>query len=239
MSDNTTGRHTMRAYADELKQLHTIVLEMSERVRTQIRDAVNSLEHESPDEAWLVFEAEKRVNELDTSADDQIIHIIAKRQPVARDLREILAVSKIVGDLERIGDLACRVARLTTTFYEGEHLAPSAQMRRDVPHLAHFVDEMIDTATRAYDTLDLTLALQVIERNEVLEQEFKVALRRISTYILEDSRNVGCAADLVLGLRALECIGGHARNISRHVVFLVKGHDVRHKGREAIAAESR
>ncbi|MEW7979056.1 MAG: PhoU domain-containing protein, partial [Candidatus Sedimenticola endophacoides] len=131
MSDNTTGRHTMRAYADELKRLHAIVLEMSERVRTQIRDAVNSLERESPDEAWLVFEAEKRVNELDTSADDQIIHIIAKRQPVARDLREILAVSKIVGDLERIGDLACRVARLTSTFYEGEHLAPSAQMRRD------------------------------------------------------------------------------------------------------------
>ncbi|MEW7979307.1 MAG: PhoU domain-containing protein [Candidatus Sedimenticola endophacoides] len=107
-----------------------------------------------------------------------------------------------------------------------------------MPHLAHFVDEMIDTATRAYDTLDLTLALQVIERNEVLEQEFKAALRRISTYILEDSRNVGCAADLVLvGLRALERIGGHARNISRHVVFLVKGRDVRHKGREAIATE--
>ncbi|MEW8019460.1 MAG: PhoU domain-containing protein, partial [Candidatus Sedimenticola endophacoides] len=111
-------------------------------------------------------------------------------------------------------------------------------LTRDVPHLAHFVDEMIDTATRAYDTLDLTLALQVIERNEVLEQEFKAALRRISTYILEDSRNVGCAADLVLvGLRALERIGGHARNISRHVVFLVKGRDVRHKGREAIATE--
>ncbi|MEW8043821.1 MAG: hypothetical protein G8D28_05815 [gamma proteobacterium symbiont of Phacoides pectinatus] len=67
MSDNTTGRHTMRAYADELKRLHAIVLEMSERVRTQIRDAVNSLEHESPDEAWLVFEAEKRVNELNST----------------------------------------------------------------------------------------------------------------------------------------------------------------------------
>lgn len=229
--------HTVTAYNGELSKLHGTVIEMSELVREQIRGAVSSIEEEDPSVAREVIQGDQAINELDVLADEQIVSIIAKRQPVAKDLREILTVSKIVADLERMGDQARWVARLTIRFYDGDKMAPNAQMLRDIPKMAAFVDDMVSKAILAFDELDLELALEVIRLNTELEHEFKSALRRMSTYILEDARNVGNAADLVLGLRALERIGGRARNIARYVIFLVKGKDVRHENLEAITAE--
>jgi len=236
MNEMTEG-HTVTAYNEELGKLHATVIRMSALVREQIRGAVSSLEKKEVDAAREVIARDQQINELDVQADDQIVQIIAKRQPMARDLREVLTVSKIVSDLERIGDQARRVARLTIRFYDGDALPPNAQMLRDIPRMAAYVDEMVEKCIDSFDDLDLALALEVVRLNVELEQEFKSALRRVSTYILEDARNVGNAVDLVLGLRALERIGGHAKNIARYVVFLVKGKDVRHEDIETIAAE--
>jgi phosphate transport system protein len=108
---------------------------------------------------------------------------------------------------------------------------------RDIVKLSDFVDNMLDKAIRAYDDLDLELALEVIRMDTDLDTEFKCCLRRLSTFIMEDSRVVGHVVETVLGLRALERIGGHAKNIGGYVVFLVKGKDVRHEDLETVAAE--
>lgn len=103
--------------------------------------------------------------------------------------------------------------------------------------MADMLGSMIETAMEAFEKLDLNLAIKVIQMNLDLEEEFKASLRRLSTCLLEDARSVGHVTEVVLGLRAVERAGGHAKNIAGYVLFLVKGKDMRHESIEAIAAE--
>ena len=232
-----TDGHTVKSFNKEMRQLHQHVLQIGELVRDQLKRAVDSLEQEDAESARDVIERDQLVNELDIEVDDEIIHLIAKRQPMAKDLREIITVGKIVTDLERCGDEARKIAILCVHFYDHNTTSPSDVIVRDVVKLSEFVDEMLDKALRAYDNLDLDLALEVIRMDVDLDTEFKCCLRRLSTFIMEDSRVVGHVVETVLGLRALERIGGHAKNIGGYVVFLVKGKDVRHEDLDAVAAE--
>jgi phosphate transport system protein len=232
-----TDGHTVQSFNDEMNQLHQHVMQIGELVRDQLSRAVDSLKEEDADAAREVIERDQLVNELDIEVDDEIVHIIAKRQPMAKDLREILTVGKIVTDLERCGDEARKIAVLCVHFYDHNTTSPSDVILRDIIKLSDFVDSMLDKALRAYDELDLDLALETIRMDTDLDTEFKCCLRRLSTFIMEDSRVVGHVVETVLGLRALERIGGHAKNIGGYVVFLVKGKDVRHEDLETVAAE--
>jgi phosphate transport system protein len=232
-----TDGHTVKSFNDEMNQLHQHVMQIGELVRDQLSRAVDSLKDEDADAAREVIERDRLVNELDIQVDDEMVHIIAKRQPMAKDLREILTVGKIVTDLERCGDEARKIAILCVHFYDHNTTSPSDVILRDIVKLSDFVDSMLDKAIRAYDELDLELALETIRMDMDLDTEFKSCLRRLSTFIMEDSRVVGHVVETVLGLRALERIGGHAKNIGGYVVFLVKGKDVRHEDLETVAAE--
>jgi phosphate transport system protein len=236
MNEMTDG-HTVQSYNDEMQQLHQHVMQIGDLVRDQLKRAVASLQQEDADTAREVIERDQLVNELDIEVDDEIVHLIAKRQPLARDLREIITVGKIVTDLERCGDEARKIAMLCVHFYDHNTTSPSDVIIRDIVKLSEFVDSMLDKAIRAYDELDLDLALEAIRMDVDLDTEFKCCLRRLSTFIMEDSRVVGHVVETVLGLRALERIGGHAKNIGGYVVFLVKGKDVRHEDLATVAAE--
>ena len=238
MNDMTDG-HTVQSYNDEMNQLHQHVMQIGDLVRDQLKRAVDSLNNEDADAARDVIERDQMVNDLDIKVDDEIVHIIAKRQPMAKDLREIITVGKIVTDLERCGDEARKIAMLCVHFFDHNTTSPSDVIIRDVVKLSQFVDGMVDKALRAYDNLDLELALDVFREDVDLDTEFKCCLRRLSTFIMEDSRVVGHVVETVLGLRALERIGGHAKNIGGYVVFLVKGKDVRHEDLATVAAEIR
>jgi len=234
-----TDGHTVQSFNDEMNQLHQHVMQVGDLVRDQLRRAVMSLKNEDTEEARAVIERDQDVNDLDVQVDDEIIHIIAKRQPMAKDLREILTIGKILTDLERVGDEARKIAMLCVHFYDHNTTSPSDVILRDIIKLSDFVDEMLDKAIRAYDEPNLDLALESIRMDTDLDTEFKCCLRRLSTFIMEDSRTVGHVVETVLGLRALERIGGHAKNIGGYVVFLVKGKDVRHEDLETVAAEIR
>jgi len=236
MNPMTEG-HTVTSYDDEMKRLHQNVIRMGDLVRDQLRRAVKSLQEEDAEEARAVIERDQDVNELDIQVDDEIIHLIAKRQPLARDLREILTVNKIATDLERVGDEARKIAMLCVHFYDHNTTSPSDVIVRDIIKLSAFVDDMLDKAIRGFDELDLNMAVEAIRKDLDLDIEFKCSLRRLSTYIMEDSRVVGHVVETVLGLRALERIGGHAKNIGGYVIFLVKGKDVRHESLENIITE--
>ncbi|OOZ37323.1 phosphate transport system regulatory protein PhoU [Solemya velesiana gill symbiont] len=233
------GGHIVNRFNDEMSQLHGLVLKLSELARSQMHDAVKTLDDEDCEAAQVVIERDKKLNDLDIEADDEIIRLIAKRQPMAKDLRDIIAVGKIVSDLERIGDQARWVARMTIHFYDGDKLPPNHHLLDDIPRMAEMVDEMIIKAMGAFENLDLEQALDVIQLNLELENEFKSALRRLSTYLMDDARHVGHVTEVVLGLRAIERAGGYAKNIAGYVVFLVKGTDVRHESLEQVAAEVR
>lgn len=236
MNDMTDG-HTVQSFNDEMNHLHSQVLRIAGLAREQLRCAVKTLQEEDSESARAVVQSDTCVNEVDVEVDEDIIRLIAKRQPMARDLREILTVGKIVTDIERVGDEARKIALLTIHFYDNHNSAPNYAVIRDIIKMAEYVDGMLERAVRAFDELDIDLALEVIAQDRELDNEFRSALRRLSTFIMEDSRLIGHSVEIVLGLRALERIGGHAKNIGGYVVFLVKGMDVRHRSLESVVAE--
>lgn len=235
--EEMTERHIVKSYDEELEQLHRMVMQMGELVQEQIKRAVETLIDEDIDGAQEVIERDQLINKLDIQTDEFIIQIIARRQPMAKDLREILTVGKIVSELERMGDHVRWIARLTIRLYDDGKSPPPQQILTDIHKMAEFVDKMAQKSLRSFDTLDLDMALEVLRMNKEIEDDFRSALRRLSTFIMEDSRNVGHVVDVVLGLRALERFGGHAKNIAGHIIFLVKGRDVRHEELPVVAME--
>lgn len=229
--------HIVHSYDAELESLHQLVVRMAELCRRQLRDAIVTVQQKDVDIARMVIERDREINVLDEKADNDLVHIIARRQPIARDLRGILTVGKIVNDLERVGDIAKRIARLTCHLYDGDSPQPNHHLLEDLFKMWDFVDNMIAKSIESFDTQNLELALEVMQMDGVLEGDFKSALRRLSTYLLEDSRSIGHVTDITLSLRSLERAGGHAKNIASYNIFLVRGIDVRHADLEAIAAE--
>jgi len=236
MKEIITG-HTVKAYNEELGKINRLVIELGELGLDQLRRAVQTLKDEDTKAAGQVIDRDRKMNDLDIRADEEIIRLIAKRQPMAKDLRDILTVQKTVSDLERVGDEARKIAHLTLHFFDQGKTPPGNEILRDIYTMAEFVDQMLVISLAAFSDLDLNKALEVIKADEKLYEEFRSALRRLSTFIMEDSRSVGHVVDIVLALRALERIGGHAKNIGGYVIYLVTGKDVRHEDLNVIATE--
>lgn len=226
--------HIFTRFDDEMNDLHGIVVKMGDLAVRQLSDALVTLRQEDTERAYEVINNDSRLNLLDVEADDMIINIIAKRQPVAKDLRELIAVGKVVSELERAGDEARKIAGLTIRFFEGSSRPPNEEILSDIHSLAEYVSGMLEEGIKAFDELDLDRALKVLNMGLRLDDRLQSILRHLSTFIMEDSRNVGNFVDIVLGIRALERFGGHAKNISGHIVFIKNGVDVRHEGIDAI-----
>ena len=211
---NTSGeRHIVKRFDDELRELHDLTLDMGNAVRTQIRRAVETLRDRDPEEARNVIADDATVNEYDNKINDLIEQILARRQPMAVDLREILTIGKIVGDLERMGDEGKKIAKLTIHFFEESETAPNYQFLQELSDTAQSVEGMLIESLNAYDTRALKLACEVIRKDIEMDSDFRASLQHLTTFVLEDARTVGHFIDIVLGIRALERIGCHAKNI--------------------------
>ena len=221
-------RHIFKRFDKEMQYLHDLVVQMGELAVNQLEDALDTLKNENPEKAYDVISNDKKLNDLDLRADDEIIRLIALRQPVAGDLRALISVGKIVAELERAGDEARKIAGLTIRFFKAGQNPPNEEILRDIYSLSAYVINMLEMAIQAFDDLNLDLAADVLVESEQLDNQLKSILRRLSTFIMEDSRNVGHFVDIVLGIRALERFGGHSSNIAGHIVFIEKGIDVRH-----------
>jgi phosphate transport system protein len=230
--------HTVRRYDGELNSLHMLVLEMGGLVLDQCRLALEALKTGDLDAAQKVLARENQVDALELRLDDNVWWVVGRRGPVARDLRVVMAFSKAVTDLERIGDEAVRIAHTTVAVYDDEVRRPSRKLMRDVQTMGKLAIGMLQDAVSIYDTYDLAVAEGLLRRHAELDMEFQSSLRRLSTFILEDARNVGHAINTVLLVKALERIGDHARNLAEYVIYLVQGDDVRHQeAREQLNGE--
>lgn len=237
MSDIGSG-HTLKRFDQDLARLHGLVMEMGGLVEEQLSRAIHALDEEDVDAAREVIDRDRLVNDLDIRIDDELVSIIARRQPVAMDLRNIMAMNKTVTDLERIGDECRKIARLVELLYGGSNTSmPKDDLVEDVRGIATFGKNMLSAALSAFSRLNVEQAVEVIRQDARIEEKFRAALRRLSTYIMEDSRTVGYAIDVVLALRALERIGGHAKNIAGYAIYLATGRHVRHVELETILEE--
>ncbi len=229
--------HTVKAYNKELQHINELVEQLGELGRDQLQRAVQSLRDGDSKAAGQVIDRDRDLNDIDVQADEEVIRLIVKRQPMGKDLRDILTVQKVVSELERVGDEARKVANLTIHFYDQDKNPPNGQMLLDIYKMADYVDRMLKQSLEAFRELDVKKSLDVIKEDDNLYEEYRAALRRLSTFVMEDARNVGCMVDVTLTLRALERIGGHAKNIAGHLIYLVTARDVRHESLTTIREE--
>jgi phosphate transport system protein len=173
-----------------------------------------------------VIENERRVNGYEVAIEGACNHIVVKRQPAASDLRLIMGISKIVTDLERIGDEAEKIARMAKSIHE--HGGHHAQRFPAVRHAAQIAIRMLRQALDAFARLDAASAAEVVKEDTAIDQEFTSVLRQLITYMMEDPRTITPALEIVWVAKAIERIGDHAKNLAEQVIYIVKGTDVRH-----------
>lgn len=221
--------HIVKRYDGELKNLHYLTLEMGEVVLNQLGDALEAFKHGDIELARKVVDMDNQVDYLEVSNDDQISQLLARRCPVSSDLRLVIAVSKSVSDLERIGDEAVRIAGLVIDQYGRERGESNGKMLRDVQRMGEMAMASLRNALNLFEVWDEDSALKVIANYRDMDEEFQSDLRRLITYIMEDYRNIGMAVGVVLVIKALERIGHHAQNLAEYVILHVKGEDIRHR----------
>jgi phosphate transport system protein len=229
VSELTEG-HTVKGYDVDLAGLRLKLLEMGGLVLEQVQSAVTALAKADEGAARAVLEREAEVNRYDLAIDEDSITLIARRQPMGSDLRAIISIARVVTDLERVGDEAKKIARivLSARALDMRSARLMAQLTRDARHMARFACGMLRDALDAFDRMEATRAVEVARRDAELNAEFQGAVRRLVTQVMEDPRRLASVLDAMTVLKALEHVGDHARNIARHVLYLVEGRDVRH-----------
>jgi phosphate transport system protein len=223
-----TDKHLSTQFDAELSGISGRVLEMGGLVEAQVAQAVYALTHLSAETAALVQQREELVNQTEVEIDRDLSGIIARRQPTARDLRLLIAVSRIIANLERVGDEAARIARMVQRIVA---TGQSSRMRLPVEDLAYeseLATASLRKALDAFARLDTARALEVLKQDDQIDQEFDGLMRKLITYMMEDPRTISSAIDLVFVAKAIERVGDHAKNLAEAIIYVVKGTDVRH-----------
>ncbi|MBY0271473.1 MAG: phosphate signaling complex protein PhoU [Burkholderiales bacterium] len=228
--------HTLKQFDTELEEIRSKVLQMGGLVEEQIIRALEALTTGNLTLAAEVMENDHRVNALEVAIDEECSTVIALRQPAAKDLRMVMAVVKTITDLERIGDEAAKIARMTQAIYESDR--PTVPRVSEIQHVADIALGMLRNALDAFARLDLTVAAKVVRQDEQVDKAFVSILRQLITFMMEDPRTISHAIEILFIAKAIERIGDHAKNMSEYVVYLVKGKDVRHTSVENFEREA-
>jgi phosphate transport system protein len=218
--------HIYKQYDAELEAVRSKVLQMGGLVEQQILNALESLISVNPKLAQEVMDTDQIVNALEVQVDEDCSHIIARRQPAASDLRMIMMVVKTITDLERIGDEATKIARVTQKIYESDRMYKPRF--NEIKTMVTLVREMLRTSLDAFARLDVTKTVEVARQDEQVDEQFRAAMRQLITFMLEDPRTISMSLEVLFVAKAIERIGDHAKNIAEYVVYMVKGKDVRH-----------
>lgn len=225
--------HISRQFNAELDEVRNHTLAMGGLVEGQVSDAVESLIELDAKKAESVRLKDREVNNMEVIIDDECSRILALRQPTASDLRLVLAITRVITDLERMGDESSKIA------LHAIGLAESGDETRgfvEIRHLGAHVGKMVHDALDAFARMDVEQALRVAEEDKKVDLEYGSALREMMSVMMEDPRSIRRILDVIWALRSIERIGDHARNIAEHVIYLVKGKDVRHTKLDDIAA---
>ena len=227
-------KHLSTQFDAELSGISGRVLEMGGLAESQVALAVSALTHFDADKAEQVLRQEDRVNHLELELDHDLQAIIARRQPTARDLRLLIAVSKTIGNLERVGDEAARVARTAVRLIGSGAPGALRLPTADLGIEAELATRQLRKALDAFARLDASQALEVLKQDDQIDQEFEGLLRKLITYMMEDPRTISAAIDLVFVAKAIERVGDHAKNLAEAIIYVVKGADVRHASMEQV-----
>lgn len=219
--------HISRQFNAELEDVKNRMLEMGGVIEKQFNDALDSLMQADSELAQRVRKDDDEINAMEIAIDEECSRILARRQPAASDLRLVLAIIKAIRDLERIGDESSKIAKMAIKLSE-EGESPKGYL--EVRHIGERVGRMIHGILDAFARYDIEAAWAVAQEDSKVDLDYRSAMREIATYMMEDPRSITRVLNIMWALRALERIGDHVKNISEHVIYVVKGTDVRQLG---------
>jgi phosphate transport system protein len=213
------AEHIIKSYDEELNQLNNMIVEMGGLAESQLAAAIDAVVERDSDLAARVIEGDQKVDQLERDMDNLAIRLLALRQPMARDLREIVAALKIGSDLERICDYAANVAKRSIALAQSPPIQPVHALPRMSALALRLVRDVID----AYVKRDADKALAVWVGDEELDEMYANLFRVFLTYMMEDPRNIGSCTHVLFMAKNIERIGDHATNIAEKVYYLVHG----------------
>jgi len=215
--------HTVRAYDDELMEIGRKITEMGGIAETMLANAIQSLVKGDTDLAQRVTATDPKLDVLEREIEEKAILTIARRQPMAIDLRALVSAIRIASDLERIGDLAKNVGKRVVAI-DGQ-FAPQ-KIVGGVIHISDLALDRLHRVLDAYAHRDVDAAMSVWNQDEEIDQLYNSLFRELLTYMMEDPRNIGFCAHLLFSAKNIERIGDHATNIAETIKYLVTGETV-------------
>ena len=223
MDNMNLNKHISGQFNTELEAVRNNVLAMGGLVEQQLADALVAIHDQDLELARRIVETDLRVNDMEISIDEECTRIIAKRQPTASDLRLILMISKAVTDLERMGDVADKLARMVINNTSRSHppLVSLESMGRQAIKMLH-------DALDAFARMDVEAAIQLYHDDDKIDRQYESIIRELMTYMMEDPRTIPQVLEVLWAARSLERIGDRCQHISDYIIYCVKGKDVRH-----------
>ena len=213
------SEHIVKSYDEELERLKQIIVEMGGMAESQLADAIEAVVKRDSELAAQVIQADDKVDQLERDLDNLAVRLLALRQPMARDLREVVAALKIASDLERICDYAANVAKRSIALAQ----SPPIQPAHALPRMAQLALLLVKDVIDAYVERDPDKALDVWNRDEELDEMYSSLFREFLTYMMEDPRNIGVYTHLLFMAKNIERIGDHATNIAEDLYYLIFG----------------
>jgi phosphate transport system protein len=213
-------QHTVTSFEDELQALSRSIAEMGGRAEQIVEDSIGALLSSDTNLAHEVIEADKKVDALHRQTEESAVILIARRQPMAQDLRETVAAIRIANDLERIGDLGKNIAK-RAMLIQGESF--SQKVRGGVEHIAELALRQVKNVLDAYATRDLEKAREVYTRDQEIDAVYTSLFRELLTYMMEDPRTITMCTHLLFCAKNIERIGDHATNIAETVAYVITG----------------
>ena len=225
-------KHLSTQFDSELNGVSSRVMELGGLVEAQFRQAIHAFTHFDAESAAQVGETELRVNQMELDIDRELSSIIARRQPTARDLRLLIAISKTTANLERVGDEATKIARMVKSIIQSG--SAGALPSSDLRIASDLASGLLRKALDAFARLDTAAAVAILKEDDAIDREFDNFVRKLIAYMMEDPRKISASLDLLFLAKAIERIGDHAKNIAEFIIYVVKGADVRHASMEVI-----
>jgi phosphate transport system protein len=218
----------VRHFQEELEQLKERLLAMGGLAEERVREAVRSLTDRDAGALDAVLAGDEPINDLHIEIDDRCFKLLALHQPMAADLRIIVAAVKINTDLERVGDLAVNIGEAGKRYIQHPPVKPLI----DIPRMGEMAQKMLRDALDAFVRRDMALAESVLAQDDTLDALKTQIFRELLTYMLNNTATIEPSLDLILISRHLERIGDHATNVAEDVIFILSARDVRHQGAE-------
>ena len=234
MATTPLHTHISQQFDRELEDIRAKVLAMGGVVEDQLAKALESLANNDIETAELISTNDYKVNAFEVEIDEECMQILARRQPAAGDLRLVLAVTRIISDLERIGDEAEKIARFVLKHQDSD--SPTSYLV-GITGMGARVRTMVHSALDAFARLDVQAALEVAKQDQEIDELYTAVLRHLITYMIEDPRSISGVLDAVFAARAIERMGDHANNVCESIIYMVMGKDVRHTSLEDVERE--